>query len=227
VDADEAAEAERYRVEAIAAFSHEIRTPLTSLKMLIELGRRHGKDGEAHFDGELTELLVLTVDELTRLVDDMQRASRLMRGMLPIVAGPQTLRDIIDQAHAAMPGGVLFEEPPFEEVTGMWDAEQLAEALAGFAVATDRLGDGKGRVKTAITTAGDAAEITFSSGGPARSGEAFRADAGYGFFRARQFIVAMGGRVECQRAKGFALVNIKLPYGLESPRGSKNAHPAR
>ncbi len=214
-------------MEAIAAFSHEIRTPLTSLKMLIELGRRHGEGGEAHFDGELTELLVLTVDELTRLIDDMQRASRLMRGLLPIVAGPHRLSAIVGQAQAAMPAGVRFEQPPFDDVTGTWDGGQVAEALAGFAVAADRLGDGKGAVRTAITTEGDAAGITFSSGGPPGSGQMFGADAGYGFFRARQFIIAMGGRVECRRAQGFALVKIKLPYALESPRGSKDAHPPR
>ena len=219
VDADELADAERYRVEAIAAFSHEIRTPLTSLKMLIELGRRHGEDGEARFDRELTELLVLTVDELTRLIDDMQEASRMMRGMLPIVAAPCKLRDILDRAQDAMPANVLFEEPLFEDVTGDWDGVQLSAAIAGFAVAVDRLGDGRGSVRTSIAAAADQAEITFSSGGPPGSGQFFAADAGYGFFRARQFVIAMGGRVECRRAQGFALVKIKLPYSSEPPRG--------
>ncbi|MBN9493951.1 hypothetical protein J0H33_11480 [bacterium] len=211
MDAMDGDDAERYRVEAIAAFSHEIRTPITSLKMLVELGRRHGAEGEALFDRELTELLVLTVDELTRLVDDMQQASRLMRGMLALERAPQRLSAVLDNARDELPAGIEFEPGEFEDVSGMWDGPRLAAALAQFAVAVDRLGDGLGNVRTRIETTGTDVMIEFTSGGPPGSGQFFTADAGYGFFRARQLVIAAGGSVECRRSEGFSLVRLMLP----------------
>lgn len=224
---DESDDAARYRVEAIAAFSHEIRTPLTSLKMLIELGRRHGAEGEARFDKELTELLTLTVDELTRLVDDMQHASRMMRGMVRVEARDCRLSDVLTQAKLAMPASIRFEAPSFDDVTGAWATEQLGQAIAGIAVSVDRLGDGGGVVQTAVSTNETEVTVSLWSGGPPGSGLFFTADAGYGFFRSRQVVIAAGGRVECERSQGYALVRIKVPYAMESTRGPEDAHPAR
>jgi hypothetical protein len=210
-------EDERYRVEAIAAFSHEIRTPITSLKMLVELGRRHEEKGDGRLDAELTNLLHLTVDELERLVDDLQDSSRLMRGTLPLSKGEHRLRDIIDQAHAEMPAGVRFQEPAFEDVTGWWDGGRMARSIAGFAAAVDRLGKGDGLIRTTIEVRDDSVTMTFESGERGGAERLFTADAGFGFFRARQFVLAAGGFLQCGRSDGFAFVRFGVPYGRVSP----------
>jgi len=63
---------ELYRREAMGAFAHEVRTPLTSIRMVLELARREGTNGELVLDGELAGMLDASVDDLQQLADDLQ-----------------------------------------------------------------------------------------------------------------------------------------------------------
>lgn len=206
------AETQRYRVEAIAAFSHEIRTPLTSLKMLIELGRRHGADGEVRLDAEMTQMLVLTVDEIHRMVDEVQESSRLMRGKLRLRDASQSLNSIFEQTAHYLPAGFDLNGSLPSDITGSWDGERLPRAIAGFASAVDRLGRGNGHVETAFEHQPGHIVMTFGSGMPAGVCEPFfNADAGFPFFTARQLVLAMGGSVHCERFDHCARVRVTLP----------------
>ena len=41
--------------------------------------------------------------------------------------------------------------------------------------------------------------------------KAVQADAGFGFFRSRQFVLAMGGSVHCERSERYANIVASLP----------------
>lgn len=220
MEREPANEAERLRVEAIAAFAHEIRTPITSLKMLVELARRHGEDGAGVLDAELMELLRLTVDEITRLVDDAQEASRFMRGKIRVDTSECSLREIIADAQASMPEGVDFdgiELPEGQDVVGEWDGKRLARTVAQLATAVDRLGAGNGAVRGSLTVADGEVAIRFVSGAAGAALEAMAADAGLGFFLARQFILGIGGIIEYERAAGYAKAGFRVSYVRENP----------
>jgi hypothetical protein len=217
VERPTAEEQERYRVEAIGAFSHEIRTPITSLKMLVELSRRHGEGGEGRLDAELMGLLQLTVDELTRLVDEVQESSRLMRGSVMLTGSLCRLGAVVASARDAMPAGVSFDDGVFEDIEGWWDSEHLAQVIAGFATTVDRLGAGDGHVRTTFASDGDGFVVSFESGVRAGAEREMTAEAGFAFFRARQFLLAMGGSLQCERRDGFTLIRFGVPCGRGNP----------
>ena len=62
---------EYFRREAMGAFAHEVRTPLTSIRMVMELGRRQSTGGQLVLDRELANMLSTSVDDLQRLADDL------------------------------------------------------------------------------------------------------------------------------------------------------------
>jgi signal transduction histidine kinase len=217
VEKPTAEEQERFRVEAIGAFSHEIRTPITSLKMLVELARRHGENGEGRLDAELMGLLQLTVDELTRLVDEVQESSRLMRGALTLTRTHCRLGPIVDAAQDALPDGVSFDDEAFEDLDGWWNEDWLAQVISGFASTADRLGAGDGHVRTTFSSDADGFVVSFESGTRAGDERPMTAEAGFAFFRARQFLLAMDGQIECERRDGFTLIRFGVPYGREIP----------
>lgn len=204
-------EAEYYRREAMGAFAHEIRTPLTSIRMVMELGRRQGEDGQLLLDVELAEMLGSSVDDLQRLADDLQEISRLERSKASVSRGPCDLRAAVEAAAGMLGSGiVLASEAP--AVEGPWDAARLVHAIAGFAEAVNRIGDGSGTVRLTGSVRGRTLHVCMESGG-GRNGEekAMRADAGFGFFRSRQFVLAMGGSVHCERSERYANIVVSLP----------------
>jgi signal transduction histidine kinase len=209
---DEAADdAEHYRREAMGAFAHEIRTPLTSIRMVMELARRQAAEGQLLLDTELAEMLGASVDDLQRLADDLQETSRLERSKASISRGPCDLRGAVEAASASLqPGIELAGDAP--AVEGPWDAGRLVRAIAGFAESANRMGDGTGAVRLASSVRGQTILVCIESG-TVSAGErkAVQSDAGFGFFRSRQFVLAMGGSVHCERSERYANIVVSLP----------------
>ena len=204
-------EAEIYRREAMGAFAHEARTPLTSIRMVLELARRLGSGGDAVLDAELAAMLTASVDDLQRLVDELQEMSRLERGKLALSPGPCDLRAAVDAARELVSPAVSIDGAAPATVEGPWDSARLVHAIAGFARAVNRIGDGGGAVALDCSVLPGGIEIVLSSGQPHGPPREIAADAGFGFFRARQLVIAMGGSVDCARADRYARVRVGLP----------------
>jgi signal transduction histidine kinase len=204
-------EAEYFRREAMGAFAHEIRTPLTSIRMVMELGRRQAVDGQLLLDPELAEMLAASVDDLQRLADDLQETSRLERSKASVSRGPCDLRGAVEAAAALLqPGIELQGDAP--AVQGPWDAARLVRAIAGFAESANRMGDGTGSVRLGTSTRGRTVLLCVESGRvSAGERKPVQSDAGFGFFRSRQFVLAMGGSVHCERSERYANIVVSLP----------------
>lgn len=206
-------QSERLRLEAMGAFAHEIRTPLTSIKMVLELGKRQSSGGDLVLDPELAEMLKTSVDDLQLLADDLQETSRLERGRLKLAPGPCDLAAAVAAAGDLLHGISIEGDVP-AGLEGPWDAARLVRAVAGFAESANRIGNGSGVVQLSLSETAGAIELRFTSGEPGGEERPMAADAGFSFFRSRQLVLAMGGSVHCQRAERFATFSVALPLEL-------------
>lgn len=204
-------ELEHYRREAMGAFAHEVRTPLTSIRMVMELARRQSSGGQLLLDPELASMLSTSVDDLQRLADDLQETSRLERGKLTLSPGPCNLQAAIETARDFAAKDLVVECEACIEVEGPWDAARLVRAICGFVEAANRIGDGCGVVHIASSTLDSAVEMRFESGDRGIVREGVAADAGFAFFRSRQFVLAMGGSVNCERSERYTRITVSLP----------------
>lgn len=202
---------ELYRREAMGAFAHEVRTPLTSIRMVLELARREGTNGELVLDGELAGMLDASVDDLQQLADDLQEASRLERGRLVLNAGPCDLAAAVAAARELLPRDLELAGDVPEGIEGPWDIARLVRALAGFTVAANRGGNGSGNVTLAVEEGVETVRVTVTSGEAAGEARLIAADCGFSFFRSRLFVTAMGGAVDYDRRERYLSISLALP----------------
>ncbi|MGH2632979.1 MAG: sensor histidine kinase [Tepidiformaceae bacterium] len=206
---------EYYRREAMGAFAHEVRTPLTSIRMVMELGRRQAAVGEIALDRELSQMLATSVDDLQRLADELQETSRLERGKLALGRGPCDLAAAIGAAEDLTRPQIVVEHEIKPGIAGPWDAARLVGALAGFVESANRMGDGSGVVCLTAAAGEGTLVLRFGSGKEGRERVPVAADAGFGFFRARLFVLAMGGTVKCFRSQRHATISVTVPYAAQ------------
>ena len=210
---------ESYRREAMGAFAHEVRTPLTSIRMVMELARRQSEEGQLVLDAELAGMLRSSVDDLQQLADDLQEASRMERGRVPISHGPCDLGAALEAARGLMGRDIKLVGPLPESVQGPWDVPRLVRAIAGFATAANRIGNGAGEVRFNHQAMPSAIRLCFESGTPGPETKPVSADAGFAFFRSRQLIVAMGGDVICTCGERYVKIVAELPMKRGSMTG--------
>ncbi len=204
-------ETDLYRREAMGAFAHEIRTPLTSIRMVIELAKRLGAGDTSILDAELSSMLNASIDDLQRLADDLQEISRLERGKVVLSAGPCDLGAAVAAARELVGPGVQLVGPNPPAVQGAWDAGHLVRALAGFTQAANRIGAGSGAVDLDFEKHDNSIRLRFASGNLVGPEKPVAADAGFAFFRARQFVMAMGGEVSLRRFDRAVEIGVGLP----------------
>ena len=214
---------EGYRREAMGAFAHEVRTPLTSIRMVMELARRQSSEGQLLLDTELAEMLASSVDDLQHLADDLQEASRMERGKVAISFGPCDLGAAVEAARGLMGRDIAIAGPVPQGIQGPWDVPRLVRAIAGFATAANRIGNGNGEVRFECQAVPSGTRICFESGTAGPETKSISADAGFAFFRSRQLIVAMGGDVSCLRGERYVKIVADLPSrrGSMEPEGSR------
>lgn len=203
-------DSEHHRREAMGAFAHEIRTPLTSIKMVMELARRQADNGELLLDAELAAMLVTSVDDLQHLADDLQESSRIERGRASLSHGPTDLAAAVEAARSLGAPHVIVEGRVPLGIEGPWDAGRLVRAIAGFVEATNRMGNGSGEVTLAVHLA-DYVILEFTSGTPNEARKPIGADAGFAYFRSRQVVLAMGGRIDTARGDRYCNITVALP----------------
>ena len=92
------AEADRMRTALLATVSHDLRTPLAAAKAAVSSLRSTDVTWTAEETGELAASADESIDQLTRLVDNLLDMSRLQAGALSLRAVPASLEEIV--AHA-------------------------------------------------------------------------------------------------------------------------------
>lgn len=214
MEEQQADDRERYRREAMGAFAHEIRTPLTSMKMILELARRQSENGDLVLDEELAKMLLVSVDAIEQLANDLQETSQLERGKLRLSSGPCSASEAIRKAQRLLGESILIKTDAQFQVEGPWDPGRTARAFAGFAATANLVGDGTGKVHVSGSVIGAWLRLEFRSGDPREATKPVAADAGYPFFRSRQFVLASGGTVECRRGERCVSIMVALPFAI-------------
>jgi signal transduction histidine kinase len=200
-----------FRREAMGAFAHEIRTPLTSLRMVVELAQRNGQGETLVLDPELASMLHQSLSDLQQLADDLQEQSRMERGRAMLAPGPCDLAAAIDAARAMLRPAIALQCDAPRAAEGPWDSTRLVKAIVGFAESANRIGDGSCTVRLDADEDPRGITLRFSNGSPGGNPRPVTADAGFAFFRARQYILAAGGAVDCARGDRGVSIAVSLP----------------
>lgn len=89
---------EQQRITLLNNISHELRTPLTGLKGYIE----GLQDGLFPANGETYDLMVHEVDRLHRLVEDIQKLSRVEAGQVSLDLAAFSINEVVQRVAAQM-----------------------------------------------------------------------------------------------------------------------------
>ncbi|HLZ38619.1 MAG TPA: ATP-binding protein, partial [Mycobacteriales bacterium] len=105
-EAEEIAEADRMRTALLAAVSHDLRGPLASAKAAVTSLRSPTVRWTAAERGELLATADESLDQLTRLIENLLDMSRLQAGALAVAARPVALDELVPGVLDALgPGG--------------------------------------------------------------------------------------------------------------------------
>lgn len=116
--------------------SHELKTPLTAIKGGTQLlQRRIARGGEravSERDVEMLAVVAEQVDRLTRIVDSLLEASRLVSGRIQLVTGrhslPEVLRDAVETQRRAAENPIALDLDA-EPVVATFDRQRLLQVL--------------------------------------------------------------------------------------------------
>lgn len=198
--------------ESIGAFVHDLRTPLTSMRMVMELGKRASTgDGNVVLDRELAEMLDGALRDLQGLADALQETSRLERGRLKLDSGPANLAAVLETVREETSARLRIAIEGDARVDGPWDGGRLATALVGMAEATNRCGKGDGSVQLGIARGEGVCRLTFSAGFRGGDARPLNAELGFPFFRGYAQIQKMGGEVTVERWERSVRIDVALP----------------
>jgi len=183
--------------------------------MVLELAKRLGSAERLVFDAEMARMMHTSIDDVERLADDLQELSRLERGKVVLGNGPCNLASAVESARESIAPHVELVTNVPEPVEGPWDQRHLARAISEFALTTNRAGDGSGRVALTCEPGDRDVALAFVSGAATGRPASTAPDAGFSFYRSRQFVVAMGGAVDYSRGDHSATIRVVLPRRRE------------
>lgn len=193
--------------DALGAFAHDVRTPLNAVSMVIDVAKRMGTNGEIALDDELASMLLASIGDIERLVADIHEVSRIERGKQRMMPGPARLDDAVSAAMMMVGSDISVRVDGPIDGEGPWDADRLARVVADFCRCVNRCGDGSGQVRVSGVGPG---RIAVECGAPGGREKAVASDVGWGFFRSKAIVQAMGGRLECDRAEQFMSICLVL-----------------
>jgi signal transduction histidine kinase len=224
-----AREVEEARRSLVAAASHDLRTPLASLRLLVE----SIDDGVA--TGEIRERYLKEirthVGVLSDLIDDLFELSRIEAGDISWTMRRVELRELIDEAVAAMRaqaaerGVSVAADLPADALLAQANAEKVQRVLFNLIQNAIRHTPADGSVTVRARSLGDGVEIEVDDEGegiPPESGdrvfEAFyrgdtsRADggAGLGLAISKAIVEAHGGKIWLERAASGTRIRFTL-----------------
>jgi two-component system sensor histidine kinase KdpD len=160
------AEADRTRTALLAAVSHDLRTPIASAKAAVTGLRSHG----IHWgDAERDELLATaeeSLDQLTRLVENLLDMSRLQSGALAVFPRPVTLDEVVPRALGGLgPDAAGVDVHDMDAVPPVVTDPALLERVVANLVA-NALRYSPARVAVTASALGDRVELRIIDHGP-------------------------------------------------------------
>jgi two-component system sensor histidine kinase KdpD len=229
-------ESERARTALLGAVSHDLRTPIASIKASVSSLRAADVEWTAAQRAELLATADADLDRLTDLVTNLLDLSRLQAGVLPVLAQPLGVEDVVADAlhHLNAPVGAVEVEIPEDIPAVNADAGLLERVVANLIQNALRYApDGKPVTVTASEHAGHV-ELRVIDRGPGvpredtdavfaafqRRGDvpANGAGVGLGLAIARGFSEAMGGTVTVDETPGGgATFVVRLTAGSGQP----------
>jgi two-component system sensor histidine kinase KdpD len=109
------AEADRMRTALLAAVSHDLRSPLASVTASVDSLSNHNIEWTEEQRDQLLQTAQESLQQLTRLVDNLLEMSRLQAGALSVFLEPVGLDDVIPVALDTLTGSarqVQIDVPP-------------------------------------------------------------------------------------------------------------------
>ena len=205
---------EEQRVTLLNNLSHELRTPLTGLKGYLE----GLQDGMFASNEETYGWMVQEVDRLSRLVDDMQRLSRVEAGQVSLHIETFDVREVVQRVLAQMQPQAqtneiaLLADMPQTAVSVLADPDRTAQILLNLLSNALRYALENGRIQISVQQKGQFAKIAVQDNGSGIPAEAlpylferfYRVDqsrartsggSGIGLAIARYLVWAMGGEI--------------------------------
>jgi len=214
--------APRWGDEAVAAVSHDLRNPLNSISLAAELLQRAWPADPALLpERGLLDAILVSTEQMRRMVMDLLDQSRLDAGGIPVCPQPVELGPVLRAAADsqrlvaqqrgvtlavidAVPCPVLADDARIDQVLGNLVGNALAHTPHGgrVTIAAERVG-GQVRVSVSDTGPGIAADDLdrifdrFWRGGECRGH-----GAGLGLSIAQAIVEAHGGRIHAESTPG-------------------------
>jgi signal transduction histidine kinase len=223
-------EIEAARRQLVAAASHDLRTPLASLRLLVESIDDGVATGETR-DRYLREIRT-HVAVLSGLIDDLFELARIEAGDISWTMRQVELRDLIDEAVAAMRapaaerGVHLAAELPSERLVAQANTEKVQRVLFNLIQNAIRHTPADGSITVRARRHGKEAEIEIDDEGegipasgaervfePFYRGDDARADggAGLGLAISNAIVEAHGGKIWLEPGASGTRVRFTLP----------------
>ncbi|HEV7193927.1 MAG TPA: ATP-binding protein [Jatrophihabitantaceae bacterium] len=230
------AESERARTALLNAVSHDLRTPLASAKASVSSLRAGDVSWSEADRRELLGNADQALDRLTDLVTNLLDLSRLQAGVLPVLAVPVGLDDVVARAldHAADPDSRIEVDIPSDLPAVCADAGLLERVIANLVQNAVRYSPDGVPVRLAGSTHAGRVELRVIDRGPgispANAESVFGAfqrlndsptpgtGVGLGLAIARGFTEAMGGTVAAEETPGGGAT---LVVGLTAAAGER------
>ncbi len=214
------AESERARTALLNAVSHDLRTPIAAAKAAVSSLRAGDVAWSEDDRRELLSTADTALDRLTDLVTNLLDLSRLQAGVLPVLARPVGLDDVLSHAldHAAPAGALLDVDVPADLPDVLADAGLLEQVIANLVQNALRYAPAGAPVRISASRHAGYIELRVVDRGPGIAPEdadavfaAFQrrddspapgTGVGLGLAIARGFAEAMGGSVVAEETPG-------------------------
>lgn len=221
------------KTDFVSVVSHELRTPLTSIIGSLDTVVR--PDLDPTMADDLISTARRQARRLQRLIDDLLMVSRLDRNAVPVALEPVSLRQLLAETAAAVPGlGALTTSLERDDIVAMADADHLGRVFINLFDNAAKYAPGS-PVEVSVTVDGHTAAVAVADHGPgippeerATVFEQFtqlehastrtRGGTGLGLSIVKGLVEAMGGAVELTETPGGgSTFVVRLPLVRPAP----------
>lgn len=214
-----------FRERFIGILGHDLRTPLSSITLCAGRLLHRGKL-DVH-DERAVGRIISSSQRMARMITQLLDLTRArLGGGLPLEAAAADLREICQQMVGEFEARIDLQLDG--DLTGVWDADRLTEALANLTGNAIEYASPETRVAIAAYADGDQVVVEIANQGPpiapellpflfepfrrGKQHEKSRAgNLGLGLYIAKEIVVAHGGTLEARSEGGVTTFAMRLP----------------